>query len=109
MANSAVFFKMIRAKRGHMFYPLYAVFKFTVKSHQIVEKEIVKEWDLRILSEAALARFGGSTAFDEYVADNGEPDGLDDIPYAEPTDARDPKKVLTSKRKLTKELKGQVE
>lgn len=106
MSKTSVYFRIVKAGRSHPFAGLYAVEKLFVKAGAIVEKEIVKEWDLRILTEAALARFGGSAAFDEYKADNGEPEDLTEKPSQEEVAARDPKEVLTSKRKLTNELKG---
>lgn len=103
MAKSQVFYKVVKAKRGHPFSGLYAVIKYIVRGHQVVEKEIVKEWDLRILAEAAIARYGGSDAFDEYIADNGEPDGLEDIPMTESVKPRDLSGL--TKNKLARELK----
>lgn len=109
MSKSTVFYKIVKAKHGHPFAGLYAVMKFVVKAHQVVSREVVKEWDLRILTEAALARFGGSQAFDEYISDNGEPDGLEDIPMAEPVAARTAEELALTKRKLDKELKLRAE
>ncbi len=106
---TSVFYRIVKAGHNHPFPGLYAVEKVYIKGGAITEREIVKEWDLRILTEAALARFGGSTAFDEYVADNGEPEDLTGKPLPTVVAPRDPKEVLTSKRKLTKELKGTAE
>ncbi len=104
-SNTQVYYRIVKAGRGHPFSGLYAVEKLYIKAGAIFNKEIVKEWDLRILTEAALARFGGSTAFDEYKADNGDPEDITDKTSQEEVKARDPKEVLTSKRKLNKELK----
>jgi hypothetical protein len=109
MAKTSVYFRMVKAGHGHPFSGLYAVEKIYLKAGAIVKKEIAKEWDLRILTEAALARFGGSVAFDEYKEDNGEPEDLTDVTSAEVVAARDPKEVLTSKNKLTRELKLKAE
>jgi hypothetical protein len=105
MSKTSVYFRLVKAGHGHPFSGLYAVEKLWLKAGAIVQKEIVKEWDLRILAESALARFGGVTAFDEYVSDNGTPEDLTDKTSQEVVAARDPKEVLTSKRKLTSELK----
>ncbi len=106
-SNTQVFYRIVKAGKGHPFAGLYAVEKLYVKAGAVFEKEIVKEWDLRILTEAALARFGGSQAFDEYKADNGEPEDVSEKTSQPEVAARDPKEVLTSKRKLNKELKLQ--
>ena len=103
--NTQVYYRMVKAGKGHPFSGLYAVEKLYIKGGAICNKEIVKEWDLRILTEAALARFGGSTAFDEYKADNGEPEDISERASQAEVQPRDPKEVLTSKRKLNSELK----
>src|SRR5258706_15038555 len=79
MATS-VFYRIVKAQKGHPFSGLYADEKVFIKGGAIVEKEIVHEWDLRILSEAALARMGGSSAFDAYKYDNGDPEDLSGVP-----------------------------
>jgi len=107
--SSSVYYRIVKAGHDHPFAGLYAVEKLIVKGGAIVDKEIVKEWDLRILSEAALARFGGSSAFDEYKADNGEPEDMTGKTSAQEVAPRDPAEVLTSKRKLQNELKFKPE
>jgi hypothetical protein len=105
MATS-VFFRVVKAPKNHPFSGLYAVEKVFVKGGAIVEKEIVHEWDLRILSEAALARLGGSSAYDSFVFDNGEPEdetGKPEYPIVEARTAEDLKNL--TKNKLTRELK----
>ncbi len=104
MATS-VYFRVVKAAKGHPFSGLYAVEKLYIKGGAIFEKEIVKEWDLRILTEAALARFGGSAAFDEYKADNGEPEDLTEKPSGIEVKARTPEELALTKNKLTRELK----
>jgi hypothetical protein len=105
MGKSSVYYRIVKAGHNHPFPGLYAVEKLTIKGGAITDKEIVKEWDLRILTEAALARYGGSTAYDEFVADNGAPEDITERPSGEVVPARDPQEVLTSKRKLQNELK----
>jgi hypothetical protein len=106
MAKTSCFFRIVRAPKNHPFAGLYAVEQVYMKAGAIVSKEIVHEWDLRILSEAALAKLGGSSAYDAYVYDNGEPEDLTGIHSAEVVPARTPEdlKDLT-KNKLTRELK----
>jgi hypothetical protein len=105
MATS-VFFRVVKAPKHHPFSGLYAVEKVFIKGGAIVQKELVHEWDLRILSEAALARFGGSAAYDSYTFDNGEPEDETGKPEYPVIDARTKEdlKDLT-KNKLTRELK----
>jgi hypothetical protein len=103
--NTQVYYRIVKAGKGHPFAGLYAVEKLYIKGGAIFNKEIVKEWDLRILTEAALARFGGSQAFDEYKSDNGEPEDITEKTSQPEVAARDPKELLTSKNKLTRELK----
>lgn len=105
MATS-VFFRVVKAPKGHPFSGLYAVEKVYVNGGAIVQKELVHEWDLRILSESALARMGGSSAYDAFVFDNGEPEDETGITSAPVVKARTPEdlKDLT-KNKLTRELK----
>lgn len=105
MVKTSVYFRIVKAGKGHPFSGLYAVEKLIIKAGAIVDKEIVKEWDLRILAEAALARFGGSQAFDEYKADNGEPEDLTDKASSEEVKARTPEELKLTKNKLTRELK----
>jgi hypothetical protein len=104
MATS-VFFRVVKAPKSHPFSGLYAVEKVYVKGGAIVEKELVHEWDLRILSEAALARFGGSSAYDAYVFDNGEPEDETGKPESKVVPARTPEELNLTKNKLTRELK----
>jgi hypothetical protein len=103
---TSVFFRVVRAPKGHPFSGLYAVEKVYVNGGAIVQKEIVHEWDLRILSEAALARMGGSSAYDAYIFDNGEPEdetGMPSSPVAKARTKEDLKGL--TKNKLTRELK----
>lgn len=105
MAKAQVFYRIVKASKNHPFPGLYAVEKITIKDGAIVSKDIVKEWDLRILTEAALARFGGSMAYDEYTADNGEPEDATGVEHGKVVTPRTPEELALTKRKLTKELK----
>jgi hypothetical protein len=109
MATS-VFFRVVKAPKGHPFSGLYGVEKVFIKGGAVVEKQLVHEWDLRILSEAALARFGGSSAYDAYVFDNGVPEDETNKPEYPVIKARTEEdlKDLT-KRKLNNELKLKAE
>lgn len=109
MSKANVFYRIIKAPKSHPFSGLYAVEKITIRGGAITEKEIVKEWDLRILTEAALARFGGSMAYDEYTADNGEPEDASGIPQSTVVAPRSPEELALTKRKLNKELRFRPE
>lgn len=108
MAKTSVFYRIVKAPKGHQFAGLYAIEKIYIQGGSITKKEIVKEWDLRILTEAALARFGGVAAYDEYVADNGDPEDATHVP-SEVVAPRDPKELKLTKRSLSKELKFKPE
>jgi hypothetical protein len=105
--ETTVFFRLVKAPKGHPFSGLYAVEQVFVKAGAIVEKSIVHEWDLRIISESCLAKFGGSSAYEAYKYDNGEPEDLTGIPSSPEVKARaaEDLKDLTA-RKLAAELKG---
>ena len=109
MSKTSIYYRIVKAGHGHPFPGLYAVEKLSIKGGAIVDKEIVKEWDLRILTEAALARFGGSAAFDEYKADNGEPEDLTGFTSSEEVKARTAEDLALTKNKLTRELKLKAE
>jgi hypothetical protein len=103
--GSQVFYRVVKAPHGHPFSGLYAVEKVYIKNGVIYKSEISHEWDLRILSEAALARLGGSSAFDAYKEDHPEledhtqPKGIE-VPARTAEDFKD-----LTKNKLTRELK----
>jgi hypothetical protein len=105
-SKTQVFYRCVKAQRGHPFAGLYAVEKVFIKDNTIYKKEIVKEWDLRILTEAALAKMGGSSAFDAYSEDHPELEDMAEAPEIAPVVARTAEdlKDLT-RRKLNKELK----
>lgn len=104
MAKTQVFYRCVKAGRGHQFAGLYAVEKVKIKDNQIYEKEIVHEWDLRIISESILAKFGGSEAYESYAADNDVED-LKPIPAVIEAKARTPEELKLNKTSLKKELK----
>jgi hypothetical protein len=105
--ETMVFYRCVKAPHGHPFAGLYAVEELTVKAGAIVQRDIVHEWDLRIISEAKLAQMGGDAAFKAYKYDNGEPEDLTGKPVVPEVEARKPEdlKDLT-KNKLTRELNG---
>jgi len=107
MAKSTmVFFRLVKAGKGHPFCGLYGVEKVIIKAGAIVSKELVHEWDLRIIAESVLAKLGGSSAYEAYAYDNGEPEDLTGVTSAAVVPARTEEdlKDLT-KRKLNKELR----
>ena len=71
MAKSkvAVFYRVIKAERGHPCSGLYAVEKVFYKDDHMLKREIVHEWDLRIISEAVLAKLGGGDAYESFKID----------------------------------------
>lgn len=105
-SETRVFYQIIKAKKGHKFAGLYAIEEVYVKDNVIYDAKIVKEWDNRILTEAAMGRFGGDAAFKAYHKDHRLVDKVHNTEI-EPVSARTPEdfKGLT-KNKLTRELKG---
>ena len=106
MSKTSIYFRIVKAKAPHPFSGLYAIEKLWVRGATIVQKEIVKEWDNRILTEAAMGRFGGDAAFKAYHKDHHLVDKVHNTEI-EPVSARTPEdfKGLT-KNKFTRELKG---
>lgn len=109
MAKTSVFYRIVKAPKEHQFAGLYAIEKIFIQSNTITKKEIVKEWDLRILTEAALARFGGVAAYEEYTADNGEPEDLTGVASGPVVSPRSAAELALNKTKLKKELKFKPE
>lgn len=103
--NTSVFYRIVKAPKGHPFVGLYAVEKIVIRGGAIIDKAIVKEWDLRILTEAAMGRFGGSSAYDEYTADNGEPEDMTGMTSGPVVSVRTPEELALSKKKLDKEMR----
>lgn len=68
--KTMVFHRLVKATQGHQFAGLYAVEKIYVREAQVYKTEIVHEWDLRAFSEAALAKLGGSAAYEAYAEDH---------------------------------------
>lgn len=106
-SNAMVFYRCVKAPKGHPFAGLVGVEKVIIKAGAIVSKELVHEWDLRIISEGVLSKLGGAAAYEAYAYDNGEPEDLTGVTSAPVIHARTEEdlKELTQ-RKLNKELKG---
>lgn len=109
MANSTKnkiqsFYRIIKAHYGHQFAGLYAVEKVFYKNGSFQKKEIVHEWDLRIISESILARLGGQDAYESFKMDNDMDDEAVDAEagVAEPRTAEE---LALNKTKLKNELK----
>ncbi len=105
-SKTQVFYRCVKAEKGHMYPGLYAVEKVYIKDGTIYKKELVHEWDLRIISESILAKLGGSSAFDAYAEDHDVVDPLED-PTVHEAKARTAAELADlTQRKLNKELKG---
>lgn len=104
MGKAMVFFRLVKAEKGHPFAGLYGVEKIKVRDNQIYSKELVHEWDLRIISESILARLGGSDAYESYSEDHDLEDLNPDVAVEE-AKARKAEEMELTKRKLNKELK----
>lgn len=100
-----VFYRIVKAERGHPFAGLYAVEKVFFKDSECIKREIVHEWDLRIISESILAKLGGGDAYESYKLDRELEDLNKDENVKEVTarTAEDLKDL--TKRKLANELK----
>lgn len=99
-----VFYRPIKANKGHQFAGLWAIEKIKVRDNQIYSKEIVHEWDLRIITEAKLAQLGGAEAYESYVEDNELAD-LQPVADVVEGKARTAEELSLNKTKLKKELK----
>lgn len=68
MAKSkvSVFYRIVKAESGHQFANLYAVEKIYFNGDSFLKREIVHEWDNRIISEAILSRLGGGDAYESF-------------------------------------------
>jgi len=62
----SVFYRIVRAEPGHRFAGLYAVEKVYFNGDTFMKKEIIHEWDMRIISEAVLAKLGGGDAYESF-------------------------------------------
>jgi hypothetical protein len=103
-SSSQVFYRLVKAERGHPFSGLYAVEKVFFKDGQMVKSAIVHEWDLRIIAEAKLAQLGGDAAYEAYKMDHE----LAAVPVptnASEANGRKPNEIDLTKRKLNKELR----
>jgi hypothetical protein len=105
MAKSRVqvFYRIVRGEKGHPFPGLYAVEKVFFKDGSYLKSEIVHEWDLRIISEAVLARLGGADAYESFKLEN-EVEELNgaNTSVVEPRTAEELKSL--NQKKLNKEL-----
>lgn len=99
--ESQVFYRLIKAGKGHPFPGLYAVEQVCFKGTELVEREIVHEWDLRIISESILAKLGGGSAFKAFSLDNdiGDIDRNPDIKEVEPRTKEELASLSSSKLK----------
>jgi len=106
MARNSVqsFYRIVKAQPGHPFAGLYAVEKVIYKNGQFAEKQIVHEWDLRIISESILARMGGQDAYESFKFENPDVELGHDAKTTE-IEARKPEDITLTKNKLTRELK----
>jgi hypothetical protein len=108
MATSKVqvFYRVVKAQKGHPFSGLYGVEKVFIKDNTIYKKELVHEWDLRLISEAVLAKLGGSAAYDSYAEDHEIEDTLEDPRIVEAKARTKEELKNLTQRKLNSELKG---
>jgi hypothetical protein len=103
--KAQVFYRVVKAAPGHRYSGLYGVEKVFIKDNTIYKKELVHEWDLRIISEAVLAKLGGSAAYDSYTEDHDLEDAVEDPSIVEAkARTKEDLKDLTQ-RKLNKEMK----
>lgn len=105
-SKTVVFYRCVKAQKGHPCAGLYGVEKVFIKDNVIYKKELVHEWDLRIISEAILAKMGGTAAYDAYAADN---DIIDPLvkPAVVEAKARTSEDIKAMpRRQLKKELGG---
>ncbi len=94
MSKTMVFYRCVKAGKGHPQSGLYGVEKVYIKDDKIYKKEMVHEWDLRLISEAILAKLGGSAAFDAYAEDNDLKDEVEN-PSIVPVKARTKDEVMS--------------
>lgn len=104
MAKALVFYRVVKAQPGHPCAGLYAVEKVYIRDNQIYKKEKVHEWDLRIISEAILAKLGGATAYDAYKEDNAIAEMQEEGVVETEARTKEDMKEMTQ-RKLNKELR----
>lgn len=98
------FYRIVKAESGHQFSGLYAVEKVYYKDGTFQKKEIVHEWDIRVISEAILSRLGGQDAYENFKMDR-ELDGVELDPETAEAEARKPEDLDLTQRKLNKELR----
>jgi len=107
--KTQIFYRLVKATKGHPFSGLYAVEKVAFRGDKMIGRTIVHEWDLRILAESKLALLGGDSAYEEFKMDHN----LHEVPVEENAveDLGRTVKDLEglTQRKLNKELKLKVE
>jgi nitrogen fixation/metabolism regulation signal transduction histidine kinase len=100
-SEALVFYRIVKALPGHPFAGLYAVEEVYIRNDKIYKKLIAHEWDMRAFSEAALARLGGSAAYQAYKEDHNLKEEIETPKVAE-TAARD----KVSSKDVEDEIKG---
>jgi hypothetical protein len=98
-----VYYRVIKAERGHPFAGLYAVEKVFYKGNELLKRELVHEWDLRIISESILAKLGGGDAYESFKLEHEIAELEKDTSEAEARTAEDLKDLTA--HKLANELK----
>lgn len=104
----AAFYRIIKAEKGHPFAGLYAVEKVFFRGTDCIKREIVHEWDLRIISESILAKLGGGDAYESFKLDNeiGDLD-VDHAVEVQARTAEDLKDLTAPKLKSELKLKSE--
>lgn len=104
-----VFYRILKAEKGHPFTGLYAVEKVFFRGTELIKKEIVHEWDLRIISESVLAKLGGGDAYESFKLDH-ELEALEADEATKEIKARTAEDLADlTPRKLNKELRMKPE
>jgi len=107
----AVYYRIVKAERGHPFAGLYAVEKVFYKGNELLKREIVHEWDLRIISESILAKLGGGDAYESFKLEREVEDIEKSLaPQTSEAHGRTPEELKDlTPNTLTKELKFKPE
>ena len=100
-----VFYRCVKAAPGHRYAGLYGVEKVFIKDNVIYKKELVHEWDLRIISESILAKLGGTAAYDSYTEEHNVEDAVETPSVVEAKARTEEDLKDLTPRKLNKELK----
>lgn len=105
MSKVQVFYRIIKAQKPHQFAGLYAVEKVFFKGTEFLKREIVHEWDLRIISESILAKLGGGDAYEAFKLDHELEDLEHDLTTVEAKARSSEDMSGLTKRKLANELR----